>query len=478
MKKLIFLSFLLLLLCKTDAQKSYELKFEPIQKAVSESAFWADSAFSYFATFKDAKDKKVKLCSIEKMSANFVRSNALEFNVSNTSEAKGSSNYFGFYYLGNNFLVAHTVYTRPKTYVYLTLFGWDGKQLARNELIVPGGPGQIFQYLVSDDRSKILCYNSSSSDLKMHLLVLNDQLNVLWERTDEFKQYENRVFSNFSVSGNGNVYYTHSFYERELKNYLKCIVANTDNGKKMIEIPLFYDGVPLEGALIKLGNDEHVFISGYLAKNNKGVTDVIHMSLNGLTQKFEFQKKGSFSQEFVQALSTERDINEKKGIVSFSIPSFKKIVPKKDGGYYTFRSADDIIVVTSVSNRGIEIWNSYIPKGIFLHMGNWYSFDVGCLPNKDVLYVLYSDAKKNINAMKREQTKEFDFPEACIALAIINEKGQYTKEIVFEPQPTREDQRLFFQPSVSRMYNDGILRIFRGAGEYSQNGYFRIIEKP
>ncbi len=52
--------------------------------------------------------------------------------------------------------------------------------------------------------------------------------------------------------------------------------------------------------------------------------------------------------------------------------------------------------------------------------------------------------------------------------------GEFTREIVYKPQLTREDQRLFFRPALANSFLEGQLQIIRTNDPYSQSGYLKV----
>lgn len=473
MLKNICLLLLTLLLNRIDAQKNHDVKLEKVQKEPSKGAFWADEKYSYYSIFRDVNGKKNSVCAIEKADTSLTRSKVVDLNVVNTADIKGLGDDYKFFYIGNNFLIVHTVLTRPKTYTYFTLYDWKGVQKARKEVVDPIGSVSSYEFKMSEDRNLLLCYTIGFDDSKLHLLVLNQNLDEKCKTSIEIKDIIDKHFYDYSISNSGNFYCTYSQYVKGKVNYLR-LLSVSGNGSVVKEFPLLHDGFPIESSVFKLKGDDQIYVSGYLARNSKGPTDVLHMSLNGKDFSINYKSCKPLSKEFITKLTPESVANSNKPKALISIPSFRSIHPKDDGGYIAFRIIDDMIVMTNVSNKGDEIWSSYIPKGNFLHVGYIHSLDVAYLYADGKYYILYSDDAHNINALRRGETIEFDFQEACIFLATISEGGEFTREIVYKPQLTREDQRLFFRPTLANSYIEGQLQIIRANDPHSQSGYLKV----
>ena len=425
---------------------------------------YSDGTYAYFLRFDfEAKNKTKKLAIIERYGKDLKPEKVAETAL--VCPDKTEALPYKAFYLKGKIIIMYIVEVGKNIHdLYGLTMTLQGKASAPILLEAKASvTWATVDYVITDDTSKLIAYKKNSDNGfgyrgAIPVKVYDNELNVLLDVTAATnKNLTDVEISNICFSDAGNMYFLASKYKEGVKELLYdySLYAVTKSLEKCKELPLvFENGFCPRNATLKVWNDENILIEGYLEKKEGQVSGIFHASVNATTMKYNFLNAGKFSADMERKIFEEVDPSRKGNLV-VRLPEISTILGRNDGGYTVVRVTEtnpsDLVVITSIDNRGNEEWNTILTAGWIYPLGNRFTI----IPSNDKLYVFYKDIKSNVNTTLRKQTVAFKEPEASLAMAIISDKGVLTKQLVHTPSTSLDDVNAFYKINKTVSFQEG-----------------------
>jgi hypothetical protein len=488
MKKIIlpvmlFISFMM------HGQVNYSIKFGSLfndnrKDGIFNTLVHSDGKFAYYIRYEEVNKSRYGKVYIEKYGEDLKRQKVIATDFKNED---GKEIYlYKTMFLGGKALIVYGKKSGMYFNIYaisLSLDGEWGKETLLQEKTYDNS-----NYIITEDATKLICYILNTPQLQrlnlIPLKIFSSDLELITEAVVKIPHEANQIeLLDVNFSNEGNMYFLLKKTLARVKgdpiqryDYKFCAVTNA--GKTYKELPLVFDnGNYFHSGKINVWDENHVYLEGYISKKSQLVNGYCHISIDPTSMKYNFVNAGDFSPEF-QKVIFDGTQTDKKGETTISLPVIDAIIGKNDGGYTIVRRTSDwygkprnIVVVTSIDNRGREEWNSSFPIGFFVNSADLaipVSFDVKNVydmqfgnntlyvqPYKNNIHIFYIEHKDNIKVNDRMSTLEFNYRDANLAMAVIDEKGGVTRKIIHTPNQNTEDAKVFYRLSNFISYQDG-----------------------
>ncbi|MCB0540712.1 MAG: hypothetical protein R2836_03085 [Chitinophagales bacterium] len=345
-------------------------------------------------------------------------------------------------------------------------------------------------YQISENREYVAFASSfSSKDKKkadeMGIVVLNDKMEKVWEKKQDFPYKDNDVdIQQVIVSNSGVVYFSARVWkergerEKGVPNYDFKVFRITKDDMKEYNIDLGSDKAAQESGLFISKAEDEVFLGGFFTnkQKNSGVNGTFVTKVN-IKSGESTNKINDFDAAFLEGLIKEKQIKKGKGVsesfdidhlITFADGTFSFIAEKyyitvhytysngQTRTYYVYHS--DEIIIPRFDKEGTLLSTNKIDK--IYSSTSPYTTSYTYAAHNGKIYLMYNDRKT------REERKESDVAggknSRFTDLTVLDNTGniEYQKTLFSNKEIETE-----FVPSYSMQIGDKlILGGLRGKG--------------
>ncbi|HRX97887.1 MAG TPA: hypothetical protein P5514_13145 [Bacteroidales bacterium] len=364
----------------------------------------------------------------------------------------------------------------------------------------------LFTFVVSEDKSKLLAYYNSPYDFKgreqFGFNVFNSQMEEIWYDFMELPIKEKQfIMEDHLVDNNGDVFLMGKKYiGSKPSGYI--LYAYFDHGQALAEIPIELPGKYVNGANMVFSPDNKIIVAGFYSDHStSGISGTFFTTVDLKTQKASKINYQEFDMELITKnlkKGEENKLNRKdeKGKDAdmyeydmrdmvfrpngeilligeqYFIESVERM--KTDGsGSETKRlyNYNDIVVV-KLDAGGKIIWGNKIAKRQESKEDGGYFSSYIMAHTDQNLYFIFNDHPKNLES--EETGKIYNFEKGHYAMASVvkmDDEGNIQREGLFKTT----DKEIVLVPKVSKEISAGELIIY---GErYSNQRIARLLFK-
>jgi hypothetical protein len=369
-----------------------------------------------------------------------------------------------------------------------------------------------FDYVLSNDTSKILIYHQQSSKKGEGAIfsykVCDKNFKELWKK-EVVMPYEPERFDveNYLVTDNGELYLLGKIYLEEKvggkPNFTYVILYYDYKENKFLTYDISLDDKFISDITFKIDSKTDNLVCAGFFSNKKTLTAVgaFYLRIDSKTKKVVSKGVKGFDKGFLANFTSAENIKKGEGLSRFDLRNF---FIKEDGSavliaeqYYIlvakstasngFASSsvsniqkaeqeedsrvaahyyyNDIIVVNISADADIK-WVSWIPKKqISTDEENYFSsFLLGVKDDK--ISIIYNDNKANTDIDDAKDMKPMKNPSAAVPMIVtINKDGDAVKK----PLAT-DDADFVLCPKISLQKNNSEIYIYSKKGKYQKFG--------
>ncbi|MBC7451253.1 MAG: hypothetical protein H7259_07165 [Cytophagales bacterium] len=307
---------------------------------------------------------------------------------------------------------------------------------------------------LSKDSSKICLFQHSfySTD-KVWFMVLDGNMNLLWQTEQTLKPNDVNKFMSFDIDNKGNVFASFKQFQKEI--YLAegeaapfyYMLGIFDQGKTIKKFKLGIKEKEIRRLKVSVTNNNDIICTGFFYKTStESNWGSCFFKINGLSRTIEI---ATFKEFDLGLLATKNTVEEREAIndklkngkpfsefselsTSVSIDDKNDVFLFGESNYAgEFAGSFGGIFVIKYSDSGNIIWSEKILKG---QIGNFHSSysAYSMVLFKNNVYILFNDAINNFN-LKEGAEINYNNPsnESMFALVKIDTNGVQTKKALF-----------------------------------------------
>ncbi|MFZ4741116.1 MAG: hypothetical protein ACOYLE_08115 [Bacteroidales bacterium] len=362
-----------------------------------------------------------------------------------------------------------------------------------------------FQYNISKDRTKLMIHYllpaKKKEKEKIALIVLDNELNLLWEKKCTLPYLE-ELFEDerYRIDNEGNAYILGIVYKEKAlakrkgkPNYKYQLISYKDNGETYQEYPIELQGKFITDMQIAITDSNDIVCAGFYSKiGTFSIDGSYYLVVNGNNGEILTKSSKEFGLDFITQNMTDREAKrvEKKDAKGKDIElanyDIREIVLRDDGGamlvgeqfyivVYTYTTQygtsysyhynyNDIIVI-NISPEGQIDWAKKIPKvqESIDDGGTYSSYAMSVFGDK--MFFIFNDNPKNLENKGDGKLKNYNpNRESIVAMVAMDSDGKFKKEALYKMK--RSD--ILIRPKLSEQISEDEMIIFGKKGKMQQ----------
>ena len=503
MRRILLLSFTLLLALTTLSAQKPVIKFSPEMKMPRDKDFrghlYSDSSGHYIYFYEGRSNVKMIL---EKYDQKFKQKFSKEFAAGNDNISSLGVSYFKGQFA---WLVMERNSKEDFIRYALTPISLDGKASKPVTLAkfnyerrrdIPSIRWEPSQDTTKMMFSAMLDNNSDERDFETYVSVVDKDFNKVWEQKFKLPYTEEQVSaSSWAVNDKGDVFLLAKVYEgnsnseskrdkskgKRVPNYNMRLFRFSQGTKEAVEFELSLKDAFIKGATLEISKNGDVNCLGFFANERRGATrGVFLMRLSGADGSVSLANKRSFTEEDLDILGNSNTQKDKDGEEGISDEfKFEQVVLSDDGSifltaeenfvvtrsYYNGRTWQTVttyysndIVVVSINPAGEVTRLTLIPKRQAFGSPTFESFATLVTPK--AVHFFYNDDVDNLKKPFGSRPKYISSFRDCVATMTT---------LSGDAKPKRRE--LFGKDDVDQLFIPG------DSHQYSANDMFFITMK-
>ncbi len=350
----------------------------------------------------------------------------------------------------------------------------------------------IFDFVVSEDSSKIMVYHSlpykRNQEEKFEFIVYDNDFQELWKKEVTLPYNDDRFdVKSYTVDNDGNCYLLGQIFEdrpliggRSRPYYKYSILSYKNDGATFKEYQVDLKDKFITDLTMKVNDDSDLICAGFFSEQNaNNLKGTCFIKIDSETEDVITSSVKEFDFDFLTEYYTEYEKSraeraEEKGRTNRQAELFRfsldELILRSDGGavlvaeqffiqeirmndYYnqfdnrvSYEYNYNDIIVVNINPDGTIEWTSRIPKRQETRDDNGYFSSYTMAVVRDRMYFVYNDNSRNFEERKKNRRFPYQFNgnNSIITLSEITQSGDVIKYAL----GSNREEKILTRPKV------------------------------